>query len=534
MPAPTFDNEGGGDKVLQLTDSQATPDSAFLTAIEIATIASINVGWLGIATHIEGDAIGSPGGFSTTGNPLVLIGGDDGTNVIPFQLASGGDLKITLDNEAVVLGAGSASIGILGANSGVDIGDVDVLSLPALSTGTNSIGDIRAITTSIIPGTSATHLGKAIDSAAAGTDTGVAALAIRDDALTTLTPVDGDYVQLRVNSTGALHVTGGGGGTQFNVDAALGATPEGTLAIALRDDVLSALGPVEGDAVEFRVDANGALWTHDDALDALITGTQLRVDVIAALPTGTNSIGDIRAITTSITPGGGASHLGKAEDALHTSGDVGVMALAVRGDSETVLAADGDYIPLLVNSVGRLKVDIVETQGSISIDGSITAANTTGDAAHDAADTGNPVKFGGRAQEPTAQPEEVADNDRADGLFDRNGYLRVRGDFNPLSAVINDAVSGDNTIVAAAGAGKKIAVWAILIVSDGTVDVRWEDGAAGTALTGQVPLQAREGYAIPAGGLVPLFIGSANTLLNLELSLAVNVHGFVSYTVIDD
>jgi hypothetical protein len=60
--------------------------------------------------------------------------------------------------------------------------------------------------TRVIPGTSATHLGKAIDTAAGGTDTGVAALAIRDDTLATLTPVDGDYVGLRTTSTGALWV----------------------------------------------------------------------------------------------------------------------------------------------------------------------------------------------------------------------------------------------------------------------------------------------------------------------------------------
>lgn len=37
-----------------------------------------------------------------------------------------GDLVITLDGETVALGAGSASIGVLGANSGVDIGDVTI------------------------------------------------------------------------------------------------------------------------------------------------------------------------------------------------------------------------------------------------------------------------------------------------------------------------------------------------------------------------------------------------------------------------
>ena len=44
-----------------------------------------------------------------------------------------------------------------------------------------------------------------------GTDTGIPALAVRDDTLSTLTPKEGDWTQLRTNSVGALHVTGGAG-----------------------------------------------------------------------------------------------------------------------------------------------------------------------------------------------------------------------------------------------------------------------------------------------------------------------------------
>jgi hypothetical protein len=44
----------------------------------------------------------------------------------------------------IVLAAGSNAIGKLAANSGVDIGDVDVTSLPALPAGTNSIGKLAA------------------------------------------------------------------------------------------------------------------------------------------------------------------------------------------------------------------------------------------------------------------------------------------------------------------------------------------------------------------------------------------------------
>ena len=60
---------------------------------------------------------------------------------------------------------------------------------------------------SITPGTGATSLGKAIQSAQGSTDTGVAALAVRNDALADLSVADGDYTPLQVNKTGALNVT---------------------------------------------------------------------------------------------------------------------------------------------------------------------------------------------------------------------------------------------------------------------------------------------------------------------------------------
>lgn len=46
-----------------------------------------------------------------------------------------------------------------------------------------------------------------------------------------------------------------------------------------------------------------------------------------------------------------------AEDAVHVSGDRGIMALAVRKDTAIALAgADGDYIPLIVDASGRLHI----------------------------------------------------------------------------------------------------------------------------------------------------------------------------------
>lgn len=99
----------------------------------------------------------------------------------------------------------------------------------------------------------------------------------------------------------------------------------------------------------------------------------------------------------------------KAEDAAHVSGDKGIMLLAVRKDTAAALAgADGDYIPLIVDSSGRLH---------------IAPQQAAGDVAHDAADSGNPVKFGGKAASATTAPTAVSAADRVNAYFDLNGRL---------------------------------------------------------------------------------------------------------------
>lgn len=93
--------------------------------------------------------------------------------------------------------------------------------VPVSDAGGSLTVDGTVAVSSVIPGVTATSLGKQTDSAAGATDTGVTILAIRDDALTTLTPADGDYTQLRVTSIGRLW-------TSATIDAAL---PAGTNAI---------------------------------------------------------------------------------------------------------------------------------------------------------------------------------------------------------------------------------------------------------------------------------------------------------------
>lgn len=97
----------------------------------------------------------------------------------------------------------------------------------------------------------------------------------------------------------------------------------------------------------------------------------------------------------------------------------------------------------------------------------------------------------------------------------------------PKFAVIDAATSGDNTIIAA-NATKKLRVVSAFLIAAGTVTVRFEGGAGGTALTGQMNLVANTGFVLPFNP-VGWFETAANTLLNLELSGAVSVDGSVTY-----
>ena len=64
-----------------------------------------------------------------------------------------------------------------------------------------------------------------------------------------------------------------------------------------------------------------------------------------------------------LEPGSDADSLGKAEDAAHATGDVGVQMLAVRANTAAATAADGDYVPLIVDATGHLWVRLGANSG---------------------------------------------------------------------------------------------------------------------------------------------------------------------------
>tara|TARA_R100001594_G_scaffold22619_2_gene43858 strand:- start:713 stop:2215 length:1503 start_codon:yes stop_codon:yes gene_type:complete len=181
---------------------------------------------------------------------------------------SGSELQVDV---VAALPAGSNAIGKLAANSGVDIGDVDV--------------------TSIIPGTGATNLGKAIQSAQGSTDTGVPALVVRNDVLDDLTGgTDGDYAPIQVSSNGAVYVTHGMKGIVSEVNDDVGTSPED----------LRAAGDISCRRVDMMASpANtGYIWVGDASVANDGTGGGIRLAPGDFYSVDVNSINDLHVAAT--------------------------------------------------------------------------------------------------------------------------------------------------------------------------------------------------------------------------------------------
>lgn len=217
------------------------------------------------------------------------------------------------------LPAGTNAIGKLAANSGVDIGDVDVLS--------------------VVPGTGSTNLGKAEDAAHANGHTGVMALGVRNDSnATSFSGTNGDYTPLAVDANGNLQV-----------DVLSAPTTTVTGAVTAN---LSATDNTVLDAIQT---ATEATRTAVETLDNIVSGSEAQVDIVGSLPAGTNAIGKLSANSgvdigdvdvTSISAGsnliGDVGIQGRASGGLSTyyDSDLDETAVAVKASAGTIYAIE--------------------------------------------------------------------------------------------------------------------------------------------------------------------------------------------------
>ena len=242
------------------------------------------------------------------------------------------------------LPAGTNGIGKLTSNSGVDIGDVDILSIAA---GDNNIGNVD------------------IASIAAG-DNNIGNVDIVSlPASTNTLEVVGDVAH-DVAIAGNPVVTGGVSSAAAPADVS--ADQEAVRSWHLRNGaqatVITAAGALIGG------DAANGLDVDVTRLPALVAGTANIGDVdILSIAAGDNNIGNVDIVSGTITTvttvttvsalGVGTTGPQKAEDVAAAGGDMGVAIMAVRLDTPVANAGvslDGDYTTPVVDNFRKLWV----------------------------------------------------------------------------------------------------------------------------------------------------------------------------------
>jgi hypothetical protein len=387
---------------------------------------------------------------------------------------------------------------------------------------------------------------------------------------------------------------------------------EGSGAVGAADDISSVYYPyvklVDGTsdsttkvAVDVGAKANALrVAPANDITDATYIGD---IKFGEALPAGTNEIGKLAAGTaaigklaantgvdigdvdvTSIVPGTGATNLGKAEDAGHSSGDVGVAAMTVRQDTAAALGGtNADYQPLITDANGCLHVldansaaikaaveimddwddsnycnvnmniagtDVAANAGTLNaqtvrvtiatddecnnllgtIDADTGAIKTAveimddWDAVHDsAASSDGPQVMG--AYDST-KPTAVADGDAVRVLADSYGRLLSGVEPQRFQAVYDSSdATAEAEVVHASAASTIIVVQSYIISSDveGWIKLQDEDS---TALTGKFWLKAGGGVAITLPENAPIVLG-----VDKDLEVIAEAAGDVSVSV---
>ena len=102
------------------------------------------------------------------------------------------------------------------------------------------------------------------------------------------------------------------------------------------------------------------------------------------------------------------------------------------------------------------------------------------------------------------------------------------------NATINISSSGDNEIIAAPGAGKYLAIDHINFLPTSAVTVTFYSGAAGTALSGPYPFDAKQATALDNAMQAQKGVITCgdNKAFVINLGSAVQVGGFVRYRIV--
>lgn len=566
-----------------VTASAGTDLNTSALALEAGNLASIKT-----AVEVLDNFISANRGLVTEDNSAAI---KTAVETIDNAIA-GTEMQVDVVTMPSITGTVTANLAA-GTNN---IGDVDILTIAA---GDNNIGNMDIVT---VPAP--------LSTAGGGTEAAALRVTLANDS-TGVVSVDDNGGSLTVDGavsvSGTVAVTQSGtwdevgvndSGNSLTVDAPV-ATPvfvrlsDGSAAITtLPVSVESVPSHAVTNAGTFATQESGALLTSAQLIDDGIAtvgsaiptkgmaaagtdGTnarilktdasgELQVDVLtlpnvtigAAVPAGTNNIGDVDILTIAagdnnignvdvLTIAAGDNNIGNVDIVtvpapLSTTGN-GTAASALR----VSLASDSTGVVGLAagtNGIGKLTANSGVTIGAVELAAAQTLATVTtltgGGVAHDSPDGGNPVKVGAKASATLSDDTMVANADRTDLTSDLDGALYVRN--VPLGDIITEAASNTDgastefsNFGATASARNYITSITVFRTDTGTtmayIDIR--DGSAGSVLY-RIPLPPAGGAVLTNGG-APVLYSSVNTALAFDVSSAlstvyISVTGFKS------
>jgi len=319
-------------------------------AVTLATSTGVDIGTVGLLAGTQ--SIGTVILGAGSANIGALTAGTAEIGKLAAGTANIGNVSLLTGTQAIGSVTVSSGTITLAANSGVDIGDVDV--------------------TSIIPGVGATNLGKAIQSAQGVTDTGVPALVVRNDVLADLSGADGDYAPVQVNATGAVY-------TVLSASTAeIGKLAAGTASIGT---VVLGAGSANIGALTAGTAEIGKLAAGTAAIGSVTIGTSTGVDIgNVGLLAGTNEIGKLgagTAIIGKILPNAPVDFLDSgiidtSTANIATGGTTVVASLAADCKEIEVVDDIGEYMSMRVG--GAVKAYLPLGGGSVQVSLSATDA----------------------------------------------------------------------------------------------------------------------------------------------------------------
>jgi hypothetical protein len=427
---------------------------AIKTAVELLDNA-VDGNYLDCNMNIAGtDVVGGAGAVAAgvqrvtlaSDDPAVALLGtiDTDTGVIAGDTTSI-DGKITACNTgAVVLAAGSAAFGKLAANSGVDIGDVDVTSMPANVTASGTL-TAAAQTVSVTP------------------PNGCSAASLQ---------ITGTWV-------GQIEFEGTVDGTNYQAIEASNGTQ--TVNATTTNDIFLLPG-----AGYLTIRTRASSWTSGTANITFIAtiGTTSAI-LTGSIPAGTNAIGTVTA-NLSATDNAVLDTIDAVLDTINAK----LVTGTVIGDVN--LGATDNAV---LDDIAA-RVTSAETALQIIDDW---------DAVHDSAVSSDGPQL--MAAYDSTKPTAVADGDAVRVLADEYGRLLSGVEKTAWQAVYDSSdATGEGEVVKASAASTIVVLQSFVISSDveGWVKLQDEDS---TALTGKFWLKAGGGVAITLPDKCPIVLG---------------------------